>query len=304
VNSSLALVQTSENHLAPHLLAAAAFLSRYNNPGTREGYAADLRIYFAWCEGNIPGGPMAARRVHVQLFVRYLEVDRGYTPAGIQRLMVAVRGLYRMAVIDDVLDRNPCEGVVTPRVVHDPTRKPFLTRHEVADLLAAASTNPTDLALVHLLVTIGMRVTEACNIDVTDLCRRDGWPAVRIVQKRKKPAMRALPLPVWEAVEKARGGRKAGPLLLQSLGDRMTRRAAGYRLDAIAKRAGITKHVHPHMLRRTHITIALREGIDLRTVQLSVGHASSSTTLIYDALGIELHNQTSHRISAIFASST
>lgn len=61
--------------------------------------------------------------------------------------------------------------------------------------------------------------------------------------------------------------------------------------------------MHPHCLRRTHITLALRDGVDVRVVQGSVGHADPRTTLMYDAIGVEPHQQSCHRVAAILSAS-
>lgn len=300
--SQATLARPTADPLAAHLLSAASFLGRYSNPATRNGYASDLKIFFGWC-GRNGMDPLTVRRVHVQLFVRYLEVERGYTPAGIQRTMVVVRGYFETALDDDIIVKSPCRGVVQPRVIHDPTNKVCLNRHEFADLIAAARDHsPASWAMVHLLGTVGMRVSEACAIDLSDLSRRDGWPVARVLQKGGKRALKALPVPVMEAVDAARHGRREGPLILRRDGSRMTRRSAGYRLEQLGLAAGLTKHVHPHALRRTHVTLALRDGLDVRIVQASVGHADPRTTLMYDALGVEPHNQSSHRIAAIITS--
>ena len=288
--------------MAPHLLAAASFLGRYSNPHTRAGYASDLRIFFAWALGN-GMDPLTVRRVHVQLFVRYLETIRGYRPSGIERTIVAVRGYFETALLDEIVDRNPTKGVVIPRVVNDPTSKVHLTRHEFADLITAARAHsPAAWALVHLLGTVGMRVSEACAIDLRDITTRQGWPVVRVVQKGGKPMWKAIPVPIVEAIDAARAGRDEGALLVRRDGSRMTRRSAGYRLERLGLAAGLTKHLHPHALRRTHITMALQDGLDVRIVQASVGHADPRTTLLYDAIGVEPHNQSSHRIAAIVTS--
>lgn len=286
-------------------MAAAAYLARYSNEGTRSGYARDLRAFFAWSERNVPRNPLNATRVMLQWYVRHLEVERGYTPQGIQRAMVAVRGLFRTAVMDELLTKDPTVGVVTPRVVPDPTSRRVLTRHQLADLVAAAAARgPVDLALVHLLATVALRVSEACAIQVEDLSRQQGWPCVRVVQKGRKPAFKVLPLPVHEAVTAVVAGRPAGPLLTSGTGRQMTRRVAAHRIERIGQAAGVGHRVHPHELRRTHITHALRSGVDLRVVSRSVGHARTDTTLGYDALGVDLAVQSPHFIAQMLATST
>ncbi len=299
------LTALAPDQMAPHLLIAASYLGRYSNDMTRLGYGRDLKIYFDWCERN-GMSPLVVRRWNVQLFVRYLESERSYTPCGIQRTMVAVRGFYKTAVHDDVLGKNPCNGVVEPRVVDDPTSRPFLTRHQLADLLAAAKeASPTDWAMVHLMATIGMRVTAVCDVEVKDLKRGDdGMRLLRSVGKNRKVMLYGLPPIVNEAIELARAGRKSGIIFRSGRGNEMNRRMVGHRVELLGKKAGIPHHVHPHMLRRSHITLALAAGIPMRTVQLSVAHSDIRTTSSYDSIGILPSQQSSHQVASILAAAS
>ena len=79
-------------------LAAAGFLSRY--PGkTRTAYALDLKTYFMWCSAR-GAEVFAMTRPHLELYVRWMEEDRGYAPATTPRRLSTVVGFYRFAVID------------------------------------------------------------------------------------------------------------------------------------------------------------------------------------------------------------
>jgi site-specific recombinase XerD len=291
--------------MAPHLLAAAAFLAGYDNEGTRKGYATDLRIYFAWCRTN-GLDPLKAKRVHVQLFVRYLEAERGYTPAGIGRTMTAVRCYYRSAVLDDYLAAVPTLGVKVPKIVDDPTRKTWLNRWEMAALLKTArEASGCDWAMVSLLSTVGMRVGAVCAVQIEDLhTTPDGYRALRTVGKGRVASLKALPIPVAQAVDAARDGRTSGPLLLRRDGSQMTRRTAGRRVEVLAKRAGIARHVSPHALRRSHATNALRSGVELHVVPQGLDHKDPRTTMRYNALQLEVHGQASHTLAAMFASAS
>jgi integrase/recombinase XerD len=301
-DSSLAIPDIDP--MSPRFLAAAAFLAGYSNPGTRKGYASDLRIYFNWCDRS-GIDPLTAKRIHVQLFVRYLEDERKYGPSGIQRTMTAVRCFYDNSVVDGYVNTSPCLKVKTPRVVYDPTTKTHLTRYELANLIRAAKeASPRDWAMVHLLSTIGMRIRAVCDVRIEDLSQTpDGYRVLRTVGKGNVASLKALPIPVAQAVDAAVGDRTEGHLLLRRDGSQMTRRSAGHRIDILAKKAGIDRHVYPHALRTTHVTLALKSGVDLFVVQAGVDHSDPRTTLRYNALGVEIHGQASHTLAAMLASS-
>ena len=71
-------------------LAAAGFLARYSGR-TREAYALDLRAFFAWCAAR-DADPFTLTRPHLQLYVRWMEEDRGYAPATTCRRIPTVAG--------------------------------------------------------------------------------------------------------------------------------------------------------------------------------------------------------------------
>ena len=93
-------------------LAAAGFLARYSGR-TRDAYALDLRSFFYWCAAR-GMGVFSMTRPHIELYVRWMEEERGYAPATTARRLSTVAGFYRFAVIDGYLDRSPAEYVRRP----------------------------------------------------------------------------------------------------------------------------------------------------------------------------------------------
>ena len=85
-------------------LAAAGFLARYSGR-TRDAYALDLRTFFGWCASR-GVDVFAMTRPHVELYVRWMEEERGYAPATTARRLSTVIGFYRFAVIDGYLDAS------------------------------------------------------------------------------------------------------------------------------------------------------------------------------------------------------
>ena len=104
-------------------LAAAGFLARYSGK-TRIAYTLDLKTYFVWCAAR-GAEVFAMTRPHLELYVRWMEEDRGYAPATTARRLSTVVGFYRFAVIDGYLDRSPAEYVRRP---HVPRRHPVMER--------------------------------------------------------------------------------------------------------------------------------------------------------------------------------
>ena len=130
---------------------------------------------------------------------------------------------------------------------------------EYAALLTAARRDGSSShALVALLGMLGLRISEACAVDVTDLSYQGGYELLQIMGKGHKPAQIPLPVPVLRAVHAATAGRAAGPILLNTVGGRMTRASAACRLSRLARSVGLEHPVSPHSLRRTFCRSHLR----------------------------------------------
>ncbi|MFC3382546.1 tyrosine-type recombinase/integrase [Couchioplanes azureus] len=101
--------------------------------------------------------------------------------------------------------------------------------------------------------------------------------------KGGKVVLVPLPPAVARAVDRAIGERGSGPILRNTTGARMDRRAATRRLKHLAASAGIRMpRMHPHLLRHTFVSTMLDAGVSLRGVQIAARHADPKTTMRYD----------------------
>src|ERR1700727_3300048 len=146
-------------------LAVAAYLARFKG-SSREHTESDLRCYLSWCaERRLD--PLAARRPHLELYIRWMQEIRRFKPSTVSRRFSVTAGFYRTCVIDGVLEHSPAEHVRRPSV---PAESPTLgfTHLQFEALLTAAreSPHPCDFALVAML---GLRIFEATGSDISDL---------------------------------------------------------------------------------------------------------------------------------------
>lgn len=133
----------------PSSLAAAGFLARYREP-IASAYRNDLRCYWAWCAQH-DLQPLHAQRAHLELYLRGLR-GKGYAPATISRRLSTVAGLFRYAVIDEVVAKNPTLAVSRPKVRWEGQRRTVLHPLEFAAARTAARQHSdTAHALVALL---------------------------------------------------------------------------------------------------------------------------------------------------------
>ena len=153
--------------------AVSAFLGRYRGQ-TRVHTESDLRVFLRWCTDH-GLAPLAAARVDIERYVRWLQDVRRYQPSTVSRRLSVVVGFYRVCVIDAVLEHSPADYVRRPPV---PAESPTLglghLQFEALITTARLSTNPNDFALVALLGLLGLRIFEACGSNIADLGEEHG----------------------------------------------------------------------------------------------------------------------------------
>ena len=220
----------------------------------------------------------------------------GLGPQSQARSLSALRSLFRFACREGTLERNPAEGVRTPKQAKNLPR--HLRPGEVENLLEAADGDEPldrrDAAILELLYASGLRVSELADLDWPNLnleartLRVMGKGGKERMVPFGKPAARALSrwLQVWEEVREPEQGPE-DPVFLNYRGTRLSARSVRRIIDRYVEKAALAAGVHPHTLRHTFATHLLEGGADLRTIQELLGHSSLSTTQRYTHLELE-----------------
>lgn len=277
--------------------AVDGFLGRYRG-NTRVLYEIDLRIFVEWCMKDELDA-LAASRADLERFARYLEVERKNAAATVAHRLGVLRVFYRIAVADALVDRDPTVFLNIPKVHRDLAGIAWLDRSQMGRLLRAArDKGPHYEALVTLMGVLGLRVSEACAVNIEDF-REDelGYRTLRVVGKGGKPATIPIPVPVLRVLEKARGDRTTGPLIVTRTGNRQCRSGAHQWIKRLALEAGIDRRIHPHSLRHSAVTAALDAGVELRDAQIFARHADPRTTAHYDRRRFDLDRHAAHAVA-------
>ena len=206
--------------------------------------------------------------------------------------LIALRSFLKYLAKRDIkaLDSAKIElaKVVRPKVT-------FLETSEVERLLSAVDTSNAiglrDRAVIELLFSGGLRVSELVNLDVDHINTERGEFMVRGKGQKDRPIFISPSAAVW--IQRYLDSRKDSgkPLFIHYSGTqdgaddgmytRLTVRSVQRLVKRYSKAAGITKDVTPHTLRHSFATDLLINGADIRSVQGLLGHANIATTQIY-----------------------
>lgn len=257
-------------------------VERGASPHTLKSYRFELQRFQKFLEGQ---GVERFDQVDVRMIRGYLAqlYDAKLSRASVGRALAVIRSGFRFMTRRGVIEKNPAQEVGSPRLPRKLVS--FLPVDETWELLDKAGTdsvqNTRDQAMLELLYATGIRVSELCGLDATDLDEFQG--TLRVFGKGSKERIVPVGGAAWRAINACLATRpvRSGPLFQNSRGGRLTARSVHRIVRAKAREAGLTRRVSPHTLRHTFATHLLDAGADLRLIQELLGHSRLSTTQKY-----------------------
>ena len=208
-------------------------------------------------------------------------------PRSIQRHLSSAKGFFKFLKKNAKIESSPFELVNAPKT---PQHLPdVLSPEDVEQLLSLKPVDVLeirDLAIVELMYSSGLRVSETANIDLNDF--EEEMSFLRVLGKGSKTRIVPLGRYAINAIqnwinEREKYSEKSKALFINLKGSRLSVRSIQLRLKRLALKQGLPP-VHPHMLRHSFATHMLESSGDLRTIQELLGHSSLSTTQIYTKL--------------------
>lgn len=217
-------------------------------------------------------------------------MDVGIGPTSLSRILSGVRSFYHFLLLEDVLETDPTELLLFPKKAR---KLPDVLTVEEIDRIEAVI-NLSDVeghrnrAIIEVLFSYGLRVSELCNLKMSNLFLEDGF--IKVEGKGSKQRL----VPISEKAIKElqlyfadrnhidiKPGYEDFVFLSFRRKKSMGRIMVFHFIKELVEKAGIQKTVSPHTFRHSFATSLLEGGANLRAIQAMLGHESIGTTEIY-----------------------
>jgi integrase/recombinase XerD len=255
---------------------------------TVEAYMDDYEEFMHFILRNWDVVPEKVNPEMISRFMRWLGEERRSSASQARRLS-GVKSLYNYLLLCDRVKSLPTDGVDAPKA--ERLLPDVLTVAEVDAMLEtfdmATVKGCRDSAIVELLYSTGLRVSELVNLRIYNLFFGEGY--IVVVGKGDKQRMVPVGAVARDKIqlymELRRPKRASEPtLFLNNRGEALTRVMVFNIIKQAARLAGIDKQISPHTLRHSYATHLLEGGANIRQVQELLGHESIATTEVYTHL--------------------
>ena len=252
---------------------------------TVEAYSRDLEEFSHFIMRSYGVAPERVEQPMVERFMAWL-YDRNRSAASQARRLSGVKSFYNYLLINDKVDHLPTDNVDNPRL--DRTLPDVLTVEEIDAMLATfdmtTAKGSRDSAMVEVLYSCGLRVSELTSLKISDLFFGEGY--IRIVGKGDKQRLVPISNVARDKIQyymdfRTPASRSEATVFLNNRGKPITRVMVFNIIKQAALMAGIDKQISPHTLRHSYATHLLEGGANIRQVQELLGHESILTTEVY-----------------------
>ena len=215
--------------------------------------------------------------------------DIGIHPRSQARILSGIRSFYRFLTLDDYIRQDPSELLESPQIgKHLPD---ILTVEEIDALIRAIDQGTPEgqrnRAILETLYSCGLRVSELCNLRLSDLYLSEGF--IKVEGKGNKQRLVPIsPRAVNELknyfVEREETKIRPGYedfVFISRIGKNISRIMVFHIIKELADQIGLKKSISPHTFRHSFATHLLEGGANLRAIQCMLGHESIGTTEIY-----------------------
>ena len=256
------------------------------SPHTLRSYTKDLDDFLTFIDKR----PKDIDNLDIRSFLASLH-HNNLKKSSISRKLATIRSFFKFLNREGYVKKNPAKLVSSPKVPKNLPR--FLSIDDVFYLMETPQGDtfkPTrDKAILELLYSSGLRVSELTSLDMSDLDIKESL--IRAKGKGRKERILPIGIKAMEALqnylpERMSLKRRTTALFLNNRGGRLTQRSVRRILLYYSRMINLEGDLSPHTLRHTFATHLLHEGADLRSIQELLGHSSLSTTQRYTHVDI------------------
>lgn len=263
-------------------------LERSYTPNTLDAYLKDLqKLLNYYSDEGIDFRKVTLKQLDG--FAKALQ-GLGVGPRSVARILSGVRSFYRFLTLEKEVETDPTELLESPKLgKHLPE---VLSLPEIDAIEAAIDLSKPegvrDLAIVEVLFSCGLRISELCSLRLSELYLEEGY--IRVHGKGRKERLVPIGgsaidrLRQWFVVRqgcKVKPGEEDFVFVSLRRGKRLSRISLFVYIKEYAAKAGIRKNISPHTFRHSFATQLLEGGANLRAIQAMLGHEDIGTTEIY-----------------------
>lgn len=215
--------------------------------------------------------------------------DIGIHPRSQARIMSGIKSFFHFLVMADYREDDPSELLEGPKIGFKLPE--VLTVEEIDTIISTVDMSKKEgqrnRAILETLYSCGLRVSELCNLKLSELYFDEGF--IKVEGKGSKQRLvpispRAIKEIKYWLLNRNLGKIKKGfedYVFLARWGNSISRIMVFHLIKELAEKAGITKNISPHTFRHSFATHLLEGGANLRAIQCMLGHESIATTEIY-----------------------
>jgi len=255
---------------------------------TIDSYVHDVERLFAYLEQQ-QIHPIEVNLDDLEHFLASLH-DEQIQPRSQARMLSGIRAFYRYLVLDGYIEADPTLLLESPKIG---MKLPEVLSVEEIDMLIAAidlskREGQRNRAIIETMYSCGLRVSEACNLKLSDLYLREGFIKVegkgskqRLVPISERAIAEIMDYMTDRAEIDIKPGHEDYLFVSAHFKKKMSRITLFHIIKELAEQAGIKKTISPHTLRHSFATHLLEGGANLRVIQSMLGHEDIGTTEIY-----------------------
>lgn len=258
------------------------------SPHTLRSYKHDLTLFFASCVED-------PDRKAIRAFIAS-QRENGISKRTVARRLASLRSFFHYCLKEGVISENPAELIENPKMEK---KIPHSISYEQVEYFFSLPDTSTylglrDKAIMELFYSSGLRLSELSGLNKMDFDKNELLLLVRGKGKKERivPITESAASWIEKYLSHSKRPLHGEAIFLNKWGERITPRSIDRLFVSYLRKSGLAETITPHIIRHTIATHWLEHGMDVKTIQLLLGHASMATTTIYAEVSSELKKKT------------